>query len=208
MSFVCAHILSIYTRISFVCQSYALVFHPYVTRSNRMSSVCHSYVLVCHPYVTRMYLYAIRMLLVCTRMSSVCHSYVIVCHSYVTRIYSYVICMSLVCTCMSSVCHSYGLVCHLYVTCMYSYVIRMSVVWTRMSFVCHSYVFLLWTTENNLLYSKQFWNREENYWKKSFYVKGEKRIRFMNQMSFQNSIYRVIYSQHWHSSSLHVALFS
>ena len=82
MSFVCAHILSICTRISFVCQSYALVFHPYVTRSNRMSSACHSYVLVCHPYVTRMYSYVIRMSLVCTCMSFVCHSYILLCHPY------------------------------------------------------------------------------------------------------------------------------
>ena len=55
ISFVCAHILSICTRISFVCQSH---------------------VLVCHPYVTRIYLFVIRMPLVCTRMSSLCHSYV------------------------------------------------------------------------------------------------------------------------------------
>ena len=68
MSFVCAHILSIWTR---------------------MSSVCHSYVLVCHPCVTRMYSYVIRMSLVCTRMSSVCYSYVLVCYPYVTHMWFY-----------------------------------------------------------------------------------------------------------------------
>ena len=47
------------------CHSYVLVFHPYVTRCFCMSSVCHSYVLVCHPYVTRIYLYDIRVSLVC-----------------------------------------------------------------------------------------------------------------------------------------------
>ena len=37
-------------------------------------------------------------------------------------------------------------------------------------------------TVNNLLYCKQFGNHKENYWKKSFDEKDEKRIRFMNQM--------------------------
>ena len=97
--------------MSFGCHLYALIFvsmYSYVTRMSlvctRISSVCPSYVLVYHPYVTRMYSYAIRMSLVCTRMSSVflsyvpvCHSYVLVCHPYVTRMYSYVICMLLVC---------------------------------------------------------------------------------------------------------------
>ena len=81
-------------RLSFVSQSYAMVWH--------------SYVLVCHPFFTRI------LSLVCARMSSICHSYELVCHPYVIR-------MSLVCTCMSSVCHSYGLVCHPYVTPMWFY---------------------------------------------------------------------------------------
>ena len=62
-----------------------------------MSFICHSYVLTWHLYVTRMYSYAIRMSLVCTRVSSLCHSYVLVCHLYVTCMYLYIICMSLVC---------------------------------------------------------------------------------------------------------------
>ena len=98
MSLVC-------TRISSACQSYVLMFHPYVT--HMYSYVIRTYVLVCHPYVNRMYLYVIRMSLVCTCMPSVCQSYVPVCHLYVTRMYSYVIRMSLACTLMSSVCHSY-----------------------------------------------------------------------------------------------------
>ena len=101
-------------RMSFVCQSYALVYPSYTICMSlvctRMSFVCHSYVLVYHQYVTPM-----------SRMSPVCHSSVPVCHSYVTRMYSYVIRMSLVCTCMSSVCHPYALVCHLYVTRMWFY---------------------------------------------------------------------------------------
>ena len=80
--------------MSFVCHSYFLVYHSYITRR-------YSYVilmsLVCHPYGTRMYLYFIPMSLVCTHISFVCHSYVLVCHPYVTRMYSYVIRMSLVC---------------------------------------------------------------------------------------------------------------
>ena len=79
------------------------------------------YVLVCHPYVTRMYLYVIRISLVCTCMSSVCHLYVLVCHLYVTRMYSYVIRMPLICTRMSSVCNLYVLVCHSYVTRLWFY---------------------------------------------------------------------------------------
>ena len=89
-----------------------------------------------------MYLYVIRMSLVCTLMSSVSHSYVLVCHPYLTRMYSYVIRMSLICTHMSSVCHSYVLVCYPYVTRMYSYIIRMSLVSTSMSSVCQSYVLI------------------------------------------------------------------
>ena len=61
--------------MSFVCQSYVLVFHSDVICMSlvctRISSVCHWYVIVCH-------------------------SYVLACHSYVTRTYSYVIPMSLV----------------------------------------------------------------------------------------------------------------
>ena len=104
--------------MSFGCHLYALIFvsmYSYVTRMSlvctRISSVCPSYVLVYHPYVTRMYSYAIRMSLVCTRMSSVYHSYVLVCHPYVTRMYSYVIRMSLVC-------HPYVTRMYSYVICM------------------------------------------------------------------------------------------
>ena len=112
-----------------------------------------------HMYVTHIYLYVMRMSLVCTCMSFVRHLYVLVYHLYVTRMYSFVICMSLVYTRTSLVCHlyvlpacysyvtrmlsvyqSYALVCHLYVTRMYSYVIHVSLVCTRMSSVCHSYV--------------------------------------------------------------------
>ena len=77
MLFVCAHILSICTRMSFV---YTRIYSHVIRMSlvcTRMSSVCHSYALLCHPYVTRMYSYVIRMSLVCARMSSICHSYVI-----------------------------------------------------------------------------------------------------------------------------------
>ena len=92
--------------MTFVCHSYALVCHPYVTRMYSYVLVCHpySYVPVCHPYVTRMYSYVIHMLLICTRMSFVCNSYVLVCHQYVThmclyvtRMYWYVIHMTFVC---------------------------------------------------------------------------------------------------------------
>ena len=76
---------------------------------------------VCHLHVTHMYLYVMRMSLVCTPMSFVCHSYLI-------RISLVCIRMSFVCTRMSFVLRSYVLVCHLYVTRMYSYVIRMSLV--------------------------------------------------------------------------------
>ena len=86
MSFTC---FSYAIRISFICQSYALLCNGMSLVHTRMSSVCHSYVLVCHLYVIRMYSYIIRMLLVCTRMTSVCHSYVLVCHPYVTRMLVY-----------------------------------------------------------------------------------------------------------------------
>ena len=49
----------------------------FIFLSNRMTSV----------YVTRIYLYSIRMSLVCTRVSFVYHSYVIVCYPYVTRMW-------------------------------------------------------------------------------------------------------------------------
>ena len=62
-------------HLSFVSQSYAMVWH--------------SYALVCHPFFTRI------LSLVCARMSSICHSYVLVCHPYVTRMDSYVIRMLL-----------------------------------------------------------------------------------------------------------------
>ena len=87
-----------------------------------MSFVCNSYILVCHSYVTRMSLlyhsYVIRRSHVCTYMSLLCHSYVLLCHSHVARMYSHVTRMLLACTRMSLVCHSYVLLCHLYVTFM------------------------------------------------------------------------------------------
>ena len=138
-------------RVSFLCHSYVIVYHPYATRiysyvirmslvwtcmssvSIRMSSICHSYVirmsLVCHPYVTR--------------MSSVCHSYVICISLVCTRVSLVCTRMSFVCTRISSICHSYVLVCHLYVFVCHqcdSYIIRMSHLCTRMSSACHSYV--------------------------------------------------------------------
>ena len=87
-------------------------------------SLFHLYVLVSHSYNIHMYLYVIRISLVCTRMSYECHSCALICHSYVT-------CMSLVCIRMSFVCRWYVFACHLYVSrmCrMYSYTIRMSLV--------------------------------------------------------------------------------
>ena len=69
MSFVClvSRMSFVCTRMSSACHSCVLVCHPYVTRlaCTRMSSVCRSYILVCHPYVTRVYLYVIRISLVC-----------------------------------------------------------------------------------------------------------------------------------------------
>ena len=82
-----ACILSIYTRMPFVCQSYVLVRHLYVTSMYLYVMLCHLYVLVCHPYVTSMYSYVIRVSLVSTHMPSVCHSHVLVCHLYVTRMW-------------------------------------------------------------------------------------------------------------------------
>ena len=132
MSILCAHVLSICTCMTFVCQLYVLVLcHLYVTRMYSyivrmslvctcMSSVCHSYVLIGHLYITRMYSDIIRLSLLCTRILSVCHSYIPICHPHVTRTYSYVICVS--------VCYSYVLECHPYVTRMYLYFIRMSLV--------------------------------------------------------------------------------
>ena len=62
MSFVC-HCMYLYViRMSLVCtrmSSYVTRVYSYVIRmslvSTRMSFVCHSYVLVCHPYVTGMW---------------------------------------------------------------------------------------------------------------------------------------------------------
>ena len=57
-----------------------------------MSFTCHSHLICVRSCFIYMYLYAIRMSLVCTlctRMSSVCHSYVLVCNSYVTRLRFY-----------------------------------------------------------------------------------------------------------------------
>ena len=93
MSLVCARILSVCTRMSFIYHSYVLVCHLHVPRIYQYVIVCGLYVLVCHQYV----IVCNGMSLVCTRMSSVCHSYVLVCHCYVTRMYSHVIPMSLVC---------------------------------------------------------------------------------------------------------------
>ena len=96
MSLVCARILSIFTRMPFVCQSHVLVYHLYVTRMYLYVMVCHSYILVSH----RTSLVYSRMSLVCFRMSLACYPYVTrmssVCHSYVIRMYSYFIRMSLV----------------------------------------------------------------------------------------------------------------
>ena len=75
MSFACACILPIFTRIPFVCQSHGMVCHLYVTRT--------------YSYVTRMYLYVIRMSAVCTGMSSISHLYVLACHPYVTHLWFY-----------------------------------------------------------------------------------------------------------------------
>ena len=61
MSVVC-------TRMSSVCHWYVLVCNDMPLVCTRISSVCNSYVLVCHPLVIRMYLYVIRMSLVCIRM--------------------------------------------------------------------------------------------------------------------------------------------
>ena len=98
--------------MSFVCHSYNLVYHPYLTWVSlvctRMSSVCRSYILLCHPYVARIYLYVVRMSLVCNWS-----------HPYVTHMYSYVTGMSIVCTRMSSVCHLYVVIPWTFLKCEY-----------------------------------------------------------------------------------------
>ena len=105
MSLVCARILSIFTRMPFVCQSHVLVYHLYVTRMYLYVMLCHSYILASH-----------RTSLVYSRMSLVCFRMSLACYPYVTRMYSYVIRMSLVCTRMSSVCHSYVVLpCHFFI---------------------------------------------------------------------------------------------
>ena len=81
MLFVCTHVCtrmySYDTSMSFVCDSYVLVCHPYVSciysyviRTSLvyicMLFVSHSYILVCDLHIT-----------ICTPMWSVCHSYVV-----------------------------------------------------------------------------------------------------------------------------------
>ena len=73
MSLACARILSVCTRMSFVCRWYVLVCHPYDPYVTRMYSYVPRMSFVCHPCVTRMYSYVTRMSLVCTRISLVCH---------------------------------------------------------------------------------------------------------------------------------------
>ena len=121
MSFLCSH-------MPFVCNLYVLARHSYATymkhcvklyrkirvRENKYSGIfcaVYSYFIcmpfVCArmaPYVTFMYLYVIRISLVCihmsfvcvasTRMSFVCHLYILVCvftidHCVVTKILSF-----------------------------------------------------------------------------------------------------------------------
>ena len=60
--------------MSSVCHLYVIRFSLVCTRT---SFVCHSFVLVHHPYVTRMNSYDTRMSLVCIHMSFVCHSSVV-----------------------------------------------------------------------------------------------------------------------------------
>ena len=62
---VCHSYVTVCTCMSFVCHSYVLVCHHMSLVCTRMSFVCHLYLLVCHSYVTRMFLYVIRMSLVC-----------------------------------------------------------------------------------------------------------------------------------------------
>ena len=98
---------SVCTRMSAICNSYVLVWHPCITRiysyTIRISLVCTSLSFICHSYV----LECNGMSLVYTCMSSVFHSYLLVCLPYVTRMYSCVIRIPLVCTRLSSVYHSY-----------------------------------------------------------------------------------------------------
>ena len=126
--------------MSFVYQSYVLVFPLYVIR---MSLVCARILSVytCMPFVCHSYV--IHMSLVYTRMS-------LVCYPYVTHMYLYVIRMSMILVTrlfqflnfsFEFSCHSYALVCHPYVTRMNSYAIRMSLVFSHMLSVYHSYVF-------------------------------------------------------------------
>ena len=84
MSLVCACILSVCTRMSSLCYTYALISRPHFTCM--YSYIIHMSVvwLVCHPYVTFMYSYVTCMSLICTRLSSVCHSYLLGSHPYVT----------------------------------------------------------------------------------------------------------------------------
>ena len=146
-----------------------------------MSFACQSCVTRMCLYFIYMYMYGIRMSLVCTRMSSVYHSYVLVCdgmslvctgissvfHShllvcylYVTRMYSHVIRISLVCTRMLFIYHSYLLVCHPYVTRMYLYVIRMSLVCICMSSVCHTYVLVCHPYVTRMWFYHEQWHTE------------------------------------------------
>ena len=54
------------------------IHYSYVTHMYSISFVDHSHILVCYFYVTPMYLYFIRLSLICTRIPFVCHSYVFV----------------------------------------------------------------------------------------------------------------------------------
>ena len=65
MSLVCPRILTIYTRMSFLCHSHVLACHPYVTHMHFYVIVCNSQVVVCHPCVIR--------------ISFICHLYVLLC---------------------------------------------------------------------------------------------------------------------------------
>ena len=90
-----------------------------------------------HSYATRIYMFVIRMLLLCHSYVLVCYSHNInisvVCHSYVFVYHSYVINMS-------PVCHSYVLMYYPHAICLsplyQSYVIRMPLVYNRMSLIC------------------------------------------------------------------------
>ena len=115
-------------------------------------SLFHLYVLVSHSYNIHMYLYVIRISLVCTCMSYECHSCALICHSYVT-------CISLVCIRMSFVCRWYVFACHLYVTRigrMYSYTIRMSL-------VCISTMNLFCILHSSLILKKSYIFSKESF---------------------------------------------